>query len=280
MDTAAPEMVGQNHSMEDDGNSNDSGEWTFDGRDPWSTIMESIARRFKETQQEARLINETRYLVMTPIDDESPVCIELIVGLSGALDFAPVLKMKHGESVSKYATVPFTYAEWVDFTSRLQLFSEQCFGENAANATTITAAAAAAAVSDEDVSHQDVHLGLIDDLVVRSEVVENQKYLTVSRCDVTIYLDKSIIREILNRNDMFCYKLDMLDKLNFSEYLKQIIHLAVEMSNQSNFENKNFDEIILNLCEVSNSERLYCMLECMHFLKHRVYAYLNSARHI
>lgn len=38
----------------------DDGEWAFDdGRDhkPWSAIIDSIVQRFKEVQQEARLIN-------------------------------------------------------------------------------------------------------------------------------------------------------------------------------------------------------------------------------
>lgn len=260
MAAASAEIDNQNYSMDE--NEDEDDEWTYE-RDPWSTITDFITRRFKEVQQEARLINETQYAIMAPtIDDDDedklPVYVELIVGLSGALDFTPVLKMKNGGIVDKLATVPFTYTEWMEFTSRLQSLSEQYF-------------------NNENNCRQDVHLNLFDDLLVRLQVVENKFFLTVSRCGVTVYLDKSVIEEILIRNDMICYKLDMLDKLNFFDYFKQTLQLAVRISYETNGE-INYDYLLSTLSEVSNSECLYCMLECMWFMRPRVHSYLDSIK--
>lgn len=232
----------------------DSDNWSFgggcgseDSGDPWSAFIDAMSKRYTELQNETRLIDETRYIIVS--EEDKDTSMELIVGLSGALDFTPALKINSSDVV-----IPFAHMEWIEFSSCLKVISEEYF-EN----------------------KQEIDLILFDSLFVRSLIVDNKPYISMSRCGAVIYLDKSIVQEMLNKNCMVCYRLDILYKLDFYHYFKKILNLVERIAFDLNYE-KSYEDILLILFNIPDSEHIYCMIECLCYMKHHVFSYLDSIK--
>lgn len=235
--------------------------------DPWSAFVDAMARRFRHLQSERRLINQSQY----EIESDERRAIEVFVGLSGALDFTAVVKMK---DVDAFYTISLTHWEWHEFSSCLKLLLEKW------NFSDIDVDGDA-----EEAEEKHIDLKLFDDdgscdnaLFIRLlNDDDNNSCLSVTRYGVTINLDRDVVYKLVQRNDMITYRLDMLCQLNFYEYFKKILNLVGRISNDTLLDkDKCYNEILAILRNIPNSENMYCLIECLFYMQHHVYSYLVS----
>lgn len=205
----------------------------------YDSYLDETLNRYEEAiKVEKRLIYTTAY----EFQDFSLEC-----GLSGARDFAPVVKMVG--KFYQYKHLSFTYDEWSDIN---QAFQEL--------------------LQTEDYDKQ---FSLERNITMCLNIDNGNKVFQISDGWTLFQFTKHDVLEIFKINNLIFKKMQVLNNINFNVYYHNVFKtmveaLKTEISCSQHISANAVINILSAICFCNTSVENYCLLECLYYLNDKV----------
>lgn len=229
-----------------------SGDSTYSDNMDESNVLDEVLQLYEDA-----VFEEKNLISATPYDLKSNGLKSFYCGLSPARAFEPVVLLVNTMDIS--CNISFNIYEWSIFIEHLNQMYHQLVEEGNVD------------------NQQCLKCGEYVKLTFVNS--EGFNHIAVSRRNTTFYLSAADVYEILSMDWIISQRLFILNNMNFLSYYNNFLDVINKLVDRVN-SNIHAENLIYAFCDISPSPEVYCIRECMYYIKDKVLNDLDNRRYV